>query len=137
MPETRAPYIVLENMMRQEQSVADQTVAAAPASRGVFVISLSGKKFLKLGRGHESDVRIADVSISRWHATVSFPDNGQFILEDNESKFGTLVSMRRPRVVDPSCSTDSSRSRLSVQAGRTLFRVNYPEVSAEPAPSVP
>lgn len=130
MPETRAPYIVLENMMRQEQTsgTTDQQIQAP--SRGVFVISLSGKKILKLGRGHESDVRIADVSISRWHATVSFTESGQFVLEDHGSKFGTLVSMRRPRVIDPSCS-DACRSRLCVQAGRTLFRLNYPTMSGE------
>jgi hypothetical protein len=123
MPETRAPYIVLENMMRQE---GDQS--GGPASRGIFVISLAGKKMLKLGRGHESDVRIADVSISRWHATVSFTDNGQFIIEDHGSKFGTLVSMRRPRVVDPTCS-DPAKARLCVQAGRTLLKFNYPPVA--------
>lgn len=128
MPETRAPYIVLENMMRQEQP-GDQTTSQAPASRGIFVISLSGKKVLKLGRGHESDVRIADVSISRWHATVSFTESGQFILEDHGSKFGTLVSMRRPRVVDPTCA-DPLRARLCIQAGRTLFHLNYPQVAA-------
>ena len=126
MPETRAPFIVLENMMRQEgQLPGDQ----GPASRGIFVISLAGKKMLKLGRGHESDVRIADVSISRWHATVSFTEGGQFIIEDHGSKFGTLVSMRRPRVVDPTC-TDPSKARLCVQAGRTLLKFNYPPVAA-------
>ena len=128
MPETRAPYIVLENMMRQEGQTGDQS---APASRGIFVISLAGKKMLKLGRGHESDVRIADVSISRWHATISFSEeNSQFIIEDHGSKFGTLVSMRRPRVVDPACSC-AARARLCVQAGRTLFKFNYPPVGPE------
>lgn len=125
MPETHAPYIVLENMMRQEGQNGDQS---APATRGIFVISLAGKKMLKLGRGHESDVRIADVSISRWHATVSLSDNGQFIIEDHGSKFGTLVSMRRPRVVDPTC-TDPARARLCVQAGRTLLKFNYPPIA--------
>ena len=36
------------------------------AGRGLHVISLAENKLLKLGRGHESDVRIADVSISRF-----------------------------------------------------------------------
>ena len=46
------------------------------------------------GRGHESDVRIPDVSISRYHATIRFVD-GSFQLEDHNSKFGTLVSLRK------------------------------------------
>lgn len=132
MPETRAPYIVLENMMRTEQG-GGTTLAEVPSSRGVFVISLSGKKTLKLGRGHESDVRIADVSISRWHATVSFQEEGggHFVIEDHGSKFGTLVSMRRPRVID-------NGAKLCVQAGRTLFRINYPpEEPVSGAPTTP
>ena len=128
MPETHAPYIVLENMMRTEPT---DSQSAPPPTRGVFVISLAGKKILKLGRGHESDVRIADVSISRWHATVTFTDSGHFILEDHGSKFGTLVAMRRPKVVDPTSTSDLSKARLCVQAGRTLFRFNYPQVHEE------
>lgn len=46
------------------------------------------------GRGHESDVRIPDVSISRYHATIRFVE-GHFQLEDHNSKFGTLVSLRK------------------------------------------
>jgi len=138
MPETRAPYIVLENMMRSDQGgTTPAEPQAAPSSRGVFVISLSGKKTLKLGRGHESDVRIADVSISRWHATVSFQEDsgGHFVIEDHGSKFGTLVSMRRPRIIDNS-------TKLCLQAGRTLFKFNYPtenessSLTTVPDPSV-
>jgi len=112
LPETKAPFIVLENMMRTEGASP-----AADSVRGVYVISLAGKKMLRLGRGHESDVRIADVSISRWHATVSFTDDGRFVLEDHGSKFGTLVAMRKPRVVDV-----AREGQLTVQVGRTLFK---------------
>jgi FHA domain len=46
----------------------------------------------KLGRGHESDVRVSDISVSRCHAILKYDssDNGYY-LEDNLSKFGTLV----------------------------------------------
>lgn len=43
---------------------------------------------------------IGQVSISRWHATVSFTEDGRFVLEDHNSKFGTLVALRRPRVIE-------------------------------------
>lgn len=90
------------------------------------------RKELKLGRGHESDIRIADVSISRYHATIRFVDGksmmalanlifsfpsvtfkcpvvlvlprtfcvGEYVLEDNNSKFGTLVSLRKSQTVE-------------------------------------
>jgi hypothetical protein len=47
----------------------------------------------KLGRGHESDLRINDISVSRCHAKIKL-ENGKFMLEDNQSKFGTLVLVK-------------------------------------------
>ncbi|EER17525.1 membrane associated RING finger, putative [Perkinsus marinus ATCC 50983] len=135
MPETRAPYMVLENMMRVDPIGGGQTEGADNQSsvhaRGVYVISLAGKKMLRLGRGHESDVRIADVSISRWHATVSFTEDGRFVLEDHNSKFGTLVALRRPRVIEAAPPPEPVGEEevpkapvLTVQAGRTVFRIS-------------
>lgn len=100
---TQPPFIVLENMVRDSQQ---------HTTRGLHVISLA-EKVLKLGRGHESDVRIADVSISRCHATIRF-SGGQFLLEDNSSKFGTLVAMKKPRQLEPA-------GPISIQMGRTVL----------------
>jgi len=113
VPWTQPPFIVLENMVRDSQQ---------HATRGLHVISLA-EKVLKLGRGHESDVRIADVSISRCHATIRF-HRGQFLLEDNNSKFGTLVAMKKPRLLEPGNS-------ISIQMGRTVLAL-----SAQPDPGL-
>lgn len=107
VPKTTPPFIVLENMMRDSQQFS---------TRGLHVISLAENKLLKLGRGHESDVRIADVSISRCHATIRF-QRGQFVLEDHNSKFGTLVAMKKPRVLD-------FNSSISIQVGRTVLSLS-------------
>jgi len=106
VPWTQPPFIVLENMVRDSQQ---------HATRGLHVFSLA-EKVLKLGRGHESDVRIADVSISRCHATIRF-QRGQFLLEDNKSKFGTLVAMKKPRLLEPG-------SHISIQMGRTVLSLS-------------
>ena len=47
----------------------------------------------KLGRGHDSDLRINDISVSRCHAFIKFYNNA-FHLADNMSKFGTLVLIK-------------------------------------------
>lgn len=52
-----------------------------------------GKDTFRMGRGHESDVRVNDISVSRCHAIVKYRD-GAFFVEDNLSKFGTLVYMK-------------------------------------------
>lgn len=55
----------------------------------------------KLGRGHESDVRVSDISVSRCHAILKY-DAGEhsFYLEDNLSKFGTLVLAKQAIELD-------------------------------------
>jgi len=107
VPRTKAPFIALENMVRDSQQ---------HSTRGLHVISLADNKLLKLGRGHESDVRIADVSISRCHATIRF-HRGQFVLEDHNSKFGTLIAMKKPRALE-------ANSAISIQVGRTVLSLS-------------
>jgi len=51
------------------------------------------KDSFKFGRGHESEIRINDISVSRCHAIIKFKA-GRFYLEDNLSKFGTLVLVK-------------------------------------------
>uniref|UniRef100_A0A7S2N1M8 RING-CH-type domain-containing protein n=1 Tax=Zooxanthella nutricula TaxID=1333877 RepID=A0A7S2N1M8_9DINO len=87
VPETKAPYVVLETMVRD----------ARRHSKGLHVVSLAEKPCV-LGRGHEIEVRIADVSISRSHATISYED-GNFVLRDDKSKFGTLVALHRSQEI--------------------------------------
>jgi pSer/pThr/pTyr-binding forkhead associated (FHA) protein len=46
-----------------------------------------------MGRGHESEVRVNDISVSRCHAIIKYKKDGIYI-EDNRSKFGTLVLLK-------------------------------------------
>jgi len=48
---------------------------------------------VKIGRGSESDIRISDISVSRCHTYIKFHSDGLYV-EDNNSKFGTLVRVR-------------------------------------------
>lgn len=109
VPNVQPPFIVLENMV-------------GPTNRGVHLCSMAVKKECKLGRGHESDVRIADVSISRFHAMIRYQD-GCFYLQDHQSKFGTLVALRKPTVVEKA-------EKLSVQVGRTVLHFTLEDVAA-------
>jgi len=52
--------------------------------------------YIKIGRGHDSQVRVTDISVSRFHALIKKTSRGDYIVEDNGSKFGTLVLLRRP-----------------------------------------
>jgi len=62
--------------------------------KSIHVIQLEDNK-ITLGRGHESDVRINDISVSRSHASLIFnPSNGKICIRDLKSKFGTLVLIK-------------------------------------------
>lgn len=104
LPHTAAPYIVLE---AQDKHKTQQLL---------HVVSLADGKVMRVGRSHDSNVRVSDVSISRLHATIRF-ENGAFLLEDNKSKFGTLLALRGPRRIELG-------ETLTLQSGRTLLSLS-------------
>lgn len=73
----------------------------------------NGDSFV-LGRGHESDVRISDISVSRSHAKITFKDK-TFKLEDTGSKFGTLVLAKD--------AVEVTNEPVILQIGRSLFSI--------------
>lgn len=75
------------------------------------MISLDKDK-VTLGRGHESDVRINDISVSRTHASLFF-DSGKIYVRDLKSKFGTLVLIKK--------EVQIKEKVLKVQIGRTCI----------------
>ncbi|CEL99854.1 unnamed protein product [Vitrella brassicaformis CCMP3155] len=111
IPRPEYPYLMLEVMMRHR----NPHTGHAQAGRGLHIISLAHRKIAKMGRGHDSEVRISDISVSRCHATLRF-HRGCFILEDHFSKFGTLVALKKPFRLDVG-------NTISVQVGRTVLTV--------------
>lgn len=115
-------YLLLESLTFEKNS-----------SRMVHLIMPDAeKKIFKLGRGHESDVRVSDISVSRCHALVKYnAENGRFYLEDNLSKFGTLVLAKSSINLEPEMTK-------AVQIGRSVisFTVKpYQPTNAPPAPT--
>jgi len=89
------------------------------SSRIVHVIkpTVNGKTQWKLGRGHESDLRVSDISVSRCHAILKYDINEskRFYLEDNLSKFGTLVLSNNGTV-----DLDLNKTK-AIQIGRSVI----------------
>lgn len=83
---------------------------------GIHVLSFLNKTAVRLGRGHDADVRISDISVSRLHASIHYID-GEFVLEDNESKFGSLLLAREPVMIRPGQSAH-------LQVGRSVFSID-------------
>jgi len=51
---------------------------------------MSNQKNFRLGRGHNCDLRLDDISVSRKHAEISC-EGQKFFIQDKGSKFGTLL----------------------------------------------
>lgn len=86
------------------------------------------KSEFKLGRGHNADLRINDISVSRVHSMIKL-QNGKFILEDNDSKFGTMVLIKQRTPLLPLYNK-------AVQIGRTVINCCVKENKAIGAKSV-
>lgn len=99
-----APFLVLEAVASDRNN-----------NKGIYIISINNRNSVKLGRGHDSDVRISDISVSRFHAVIKLKD-GNFILEDNNSKFGTLINSNQ--------KIHLSGYNFVVQAGRTVISMS-------------
>lgn len=59
--------------------------------KSIHVVSLEENKKIVMGRGHDADIRINDISVSRLHGTITLLPDNRIVLKDLGSKFGTLA----------------------------------------------
>lgn len=64
----------------------------------MHVIHFSTTKEIKIGWGHESNIWVTDISVSWVHSIIAYRE-GKFYLRDENSKFGTLISLDKPRLL--------------------------------------
>jgi len=106
---TTGNYILLESLIHERNSSRMANV----------IIPQEGKEVFKLGRGHEADIRITDISVSRFHAQLRCGKDGYYI-EDNNSKFGTLAMVSKVEV--------APNLIRAVQVGRTIVHLSVKPV---------
>jgi len=97
-------YVVIESFSKEKDST------------GIHLIDLSSNQDFKMGRGHDCDLKIPDISVSRVHALLVV-SKGKLYLKDNLSKFGTLVLHKGPLLVN-----DDIEKTCWVQCGRTILK---------------
>ena len=72
-------FIVLESMR------ADKYKA-----KFIHIMSFDKKNCINIGRANECELSISELSVSRFHCIIH-KDEGNLYIEDNSSKFGTLI----------------------------------------------
>lgn len=104
-------YMTLESLTRDKNK-----------NKYLYVISLENNGKIKLGRGHDADILLSDISISRVHCLISI-ENKNIFIEDNNSKFGTLILIQAPSI------QIVENLPLYFQVGRTFFNCRYKKSS--------
>jgi len=121
VPEDRN-FLWLESLTFEKNSSRMVHLIMPDAERNTF----------KLGRGHESDVRVSDISVSRCHAILKYEPDHNFYLEDNLSKFGTLVLAKSAIELE----ADQTQA---VQIGRSVISftvkpISHDKINKTPSP---
>ena len=101
------PYIVLDSISFEKNQLSYRYIAKF------------SNNTLKIGRGIDMDLIMNDLSISRNHCQLELTDNGEVLLKDVNSKFGTLISVQAKKVEILENQT------LTIQVGRTFFNIGY------------
>ena len=80
-----------------------------------YIIKFENLNSLILGRGKEANIILNDISISRKHCEININNNGDVILQDLNSTFGTLVLIQNKKM------EILNGQMLCVQVGRTFL----------------
>ena len=96
-------YISFENLTLDKQK-----------NKFIYVVNLDKKKEIKIGRGHEANIILSDISVSRVHCILNVYNKNVY-LQNNEAKYGTLVLVQTQRlnIID--------NVELNLQIGRSFI----------------
>ena len=85
----------------------------------IYIVSLDNPEYpLKIGRAKDSNILISDITVSRFHCKITIDDNGlnkNVYIEDNNSKFGTLILIKAPKI------NLCENLGLNIQVGRSFL----------------
>jgi hypothetical protein len=84
-----------------------------------YIVKFTKSKEVSIGRGFEAQLILNDISVSRLHCKINITEKGEILLNDLNSKFGTLVLIQNPEL------EILKKFPLSIQIGRTLITFNY------------
>ncbi|OII72530.1 zinc C3HC4 type domain-containing protein [Cryptosporidium andersoni] len=106
IPRPKYPYIILVPIESEYTCKISQIIVSFGDPRSSVYV----------GRGHNSDVRFGEISVSRSHAQLQhcfICGDYEICLSDRRSKFGSLVELSRPFKI--------GKEGISLQIGKTLI----------------
>jgi pSer/pThr/pTyr-binding forkhead associated (FHA) protein len=98
------PYILFESIGNKHENRDE---------RWLHLVSSEENSSIRIGRGHDCEIRITDISVSRKHAEIVLKD-GDFYIADTKAKFGTLIRLEEDFTLVPN-------KPIRIQFARTVF----------------
>ena len=65
--------------------------------KNIFVLSCDSHNVISIGRSHETNLRINDITVSRFHSEI-IKENNKFYIRDLYSKFGTGILIQNNKI---------------------------------------
>jgi len=101
-------YIILESLLHIKENNEN--------NKFIHVINLKNEDGIIIGRSNEVDIKINDISVSRFHAKLKFNfEKKSLEIIDLKSKFGTLILIKNNFELN-------FGDNLMFQIGRTIFK---------------
>ena len=101
-------YIILESLLHIKENNEN--------NKFIHVINLKNEDDIIIGRSNEVDIKINDISVSRFHAKLKFNfEKKSLEIIDLKSKFGTLILIKNNFELN-------FGDNLMFQIGRTIFK---------------
>ena len=80
---------ILSYNVPEDNYIVFEQISKSSESKAIFVVNLDND-YIWVGWGKELEIRINDISVSRFHSFL-WIENKKVMIFDNGSKFGTLV----------------------------------------------
>ena len=105
----------------EEFFVLESMRADKHKAKFIHILSLDKKNSINIGRANECELSISELSVSRFHCIIH-KDEGELFLEDNSSKFGTLVLIQNNNMY----MNDFIPLRIQINKTFVKFKVSLP-----------
>jgi hypothetical protein len=131
LPNNENEYMILESIKSAPAKVIHVfDLRLCNGSNGPTDEIYEAENEFRVGRSVDTDMKIADISVSRVHSFIRVSGN-RLVVQDNGSKFGTLIKVNAPSALvnlgdiqNPKENTKAYSASI-YQVGRTMFYFKF------------
>ena len=105
------PFLIFETFLKEGSDKA--------TSKSLYILRLKHHGNFRIGRSHDVEFHIEDISVSRFHGELQITKDKVF-MQDYKSKYGTQILIKGAQVLDKKDQTMNM-----FQVGRTWFMASY------------